>query len=113
METLLLTVEACYPTDEGVMVWPCLSLEALASRPEFRRLREGARIELRRPDGTRCESRIATYGAPVDKGPDGSFYVRGGPDGPEWELRFTLGPELTPEQVPVGTEVWYLDEGQG
>jgi hypothetical protein len=115
MATFLLTVESCYPTDRGLVVLPCLPLNALAGRPEFefRRLMQGSRIELRRPDGTRCESRIATYGSPVVKGEDGSVYVRGGPDGPEFEIRFYLAPELTPEEVPIGTEVWYLDEGQG
>ena len=113
MATLLLTVEACYPTDQGIVVLPCLSLKALAGRPEFRRLQQGSRIEVRRPDGTRRESRIATYGAPVEKGSDGCFYVRGGPDGPEFEIRFTLAPELTPVDVPVGTEVLYLDGGEG
>src|SRR5689334_7929504 len=113
MATLLLTVERCYLTDQGAVVLPCLPLKALASRPEFRRLQQGSRIELRRPNGTRRESRIATYGAPVEKGSDGSFYVRGGPDGPEFEIQFTLAPELAPEEIPAGTEVWYLDEGEG
>jgi hypothetical protein len=95
------------------VVLPCLPLKLLASRPEFRRLQQGSRIEVRCPDGTRRESRIATYGAPVEKSPDGSFYVRGSSEGPEWEIRFTLAAELTPEQVPVGTEIWYLEEGEG
>jgi hypothetical protein len=64
MATLLLTVEGCYPTDQGLVALPCLPLEALLSRPEFLRLQQGSRIEVRRPDGTCRESRIATYGAP-------------------------------------------------
>jgi hypothetical protein len=75
-------------------------------------LQQGSRIQLCRPDGTSCESRIVTYGAPVEKGPDGRFYVQGGPDGPHWEIRFTLGPDLSPEEVPVGAKVWYLEEGE-
>lgn len=113
MATLLVTVETCYPTDLGLVVLPCLPMKALAGRPEFGRLQQGSRIELRRPDGTRRESRIATYGVPVEKGPDGSFYVRGGADSPEFEIRFTLAPELTPEEVPTGTEIWYLDDNGG
>jgi hypothetical protein len=113
MATLLLTVEGCYPTDQGLVVLPCLPLKALLSRPEFFRLQQGSRIELRRPDGTCRESRLATYGAPVEKGPDGSLCVRGGKWAPEFEIRFTLARELTTEEVPVGSEVWYLDEGQG
>jgi hypothetical protein len=111
MATLLLTVEACYQTDRGLVVLPCLPLQALTSRPEFRQLQQGSRIELRRPDGTRRESRIATYGAPVEKRSDASLYVRGGPAGPEFEIRFTLAPELSAEEVPAGTEIWYLYDG--
>lgn len=55
-------------------------------------------LEVCRPDGTRRESHLATYGAPVEKGTDGLFNVRGRPDSPE----FTLVPELSPEEVPVG-----------
>jgi hypothetical protein len=106
MATLLLTVEACYPTAQGLAVLPCLPLQALASRPEFLRLQQGSRIEVRRPDGTRREIRIATYGVPVEKGLDGSFYSK-------HEIRFTLASELTPEEVPAGTEVWYLGEDNG
>ena len=112
MAALLLTVEACYRTDEGLVVLPCVPAKSLDGRPEFDRMQQGSRIELRRPDGTRRQTGIATYGVPVEKAADGSFYVRGGPDAPEFEIRFTLAPELTPEEVPVGTEVWYLDGGE-
>ena len=55
-------------------------------------------LEVCRPDGSRRESHLATFGAPVEKGTDGLLNVRGGPDSPE----FTLVPELSPEEVLVG-----------
>jgi hypothetical protein len=110
MAALLLKVESCFATDYGLVVLPAVPLSALGERPEIRCLQQGSRIELRRPDGTRHESRIATYGVPVMKGPDGSFYVRGGPEWPEPEIQFTLAPDLSPKEVPVGTEVWFVEE---
>jgi hypothetical protein len=112
MAALLLTVDACYPTGRGLMVLPCVPLKALTGCAEFRHLQQGSRVELRLPDGTRRESEIVTYGAPVGQFPDGKFYVRGGPDGPEWEIRFTLPADLRPEDVPPGTEIWYVEEGR-
>jgi hypothetical protein len=112
MAVLLLTVEFSYTSTRGLTVLPCLNLKALASRAEFSHLQQGSPVELRRPDGSYRMSRIETYGVPAEQGSDGQFYIAGGPDGPEFEIRFALSPDLSPEDVPVGTEVWYLNEGQ-
>jgi len=71
-------------------------------------LQQGAQLELRYPDGTTRRTTLLTYGASVFKGEDGKFYVPGGSDGPVWTIVFTLPPELTPVDVPPGTEVWVV-----
>jgi hypothetical protein len=68
MAALLLTVDESYTTERGLMVLPCLSLQALTQRPEFRNLMQGSRVELRRPDGTRRGTVIVNE--PFSRPPD-------------------------------------------
>jgi hypothetical protein len=63
-------------------------------------------VELRLPDGTRRQTRLVRFGASVYRAEDGSFYVPGDENGPQFTIVFTLSPDLQPDDVPPGTEIW-------
>jgi hypothetical protein len=93
----------------GMELRPCIPLRKLLSRPEYRVLREGSAVELRRPDGTRMVTQVVRYGAPGARESDTTIFEYGLPESDEWDIAFVLSPSLRPEDLPAGTEVWSID----
>jgi hypothetical protein len=107
MESYVLTVERADPTEQGLRLSPGIRPSETRDRPAIGKLIQGARLELRRPDGGWRVTELVTYGVSVWKGEDGSFYTTDDPGDPE--IKHTLPEDLSPEDVPPGTEVWLLD----
>jgi len=69
-------------------------------------MKMGAELELRRPDGTSLLSVLGHFAVSLWKGEDDALYLHDDLADPEIEL--TLSGDVSPEQVPAGTEVWLL-----
>ncbi|MCI0701109.1 MAG: hypothetical protein L0241_08500 [Planctomycetia bacterium] len=106
MATKLITVEETYASDEGLHLQPGVLLSWMIAQAELKGLMRGTALELRRPNGSVFRTTLLTCGASVTRGEDGRFYVPGDENGPIWTIVFTLPPEVRPEDVPPGTEVW-------
>jgi hypothetical protein len=107
MATYLLTIQQADHTDLGLRLSPGLRLSQPRDRPAIGQMKQGAKLELRGPDGARRLTHLATYGVSVWKGEDGTFYTQENPSDPK--IKLFLPEELTPEDVPPGTEVWLLE----
>ncbi len=90
---------------------PGIRLSQTGDQPAIGKMSQGACLELRRPDGTRRRSHVVTYGISVWKGGEGSLYTIADPSDPE--ITLTLPDDLSPEDVPAGTEVWLLEPLDG
>jgi hypothetical protein len=108
MPTYLLTVETCHATARGLRVHPSLRADDLSRRPAVARMAPGARIALVHPDGTTRLTGLETYGLPRWQD-TGDLYMIGPAPAPE--LYLVLPRHLSPGDVPFGTEVWLLPEG--
>jgi hypothetical protein len=108
MAVRLLTVESCAHVGDGLVLSPGVPMEAMSSHEELRQLMSDGPVELRLPDGSVRATRLVRFGASVFKGKDGSFYVPGDENGQTFTIVFTLSPDLLPEDVPPGTEVWLV-----
>jgi hypothetical protein len=110
LANLLLRVESCEVTPNGLVLKPLVPMRDLVAGPQFRGLKEGTAVELRRPDGTRREARLAALTTPgADDDSEITLYEQGGPGGSEWDVAFTLAGSLAPADIPPGSELWSVD----
>jgi hypothetical protein len=108
MPTFLLTITAVEADSQGIRLSPGIRLSHTTDRPAIRHMMQGAALELRRPDGSRQQTCLVTYGVSVLRGDDGAFYMHDDPTDPE--IKITLPGDLSPNEIPPGTEVWLLAE---
>lgn len=106
MATYLLTVQAATGDNEGLRLSPGIRLSSTKDRPAISQMMQGAKLELRRPDGTSLQTVLITYGVSVWRGEDGAFYMHD--DLADPEINLTIAGDSCAEQVPAGTEVWLL-----
>jgi hypothetical protein len=87
--TLLMTVEDVFDLGDRTVLTPGVA----SGGPIFR---NGQRVELVRPDGSRFESTVFCEVVSASKPP---------------EFRpLAVGPGVTKDDVPIGTEVWLLED---
>jgi hypothetical protein len=103
----LLTVEHTYQTGRGLQLEPKVRLRYIAESqsPDEPRPHEGDVVALRLPGGEVRTASIASFGIEVWKDGD-SVVTTSDPKDPS--LTLTLAGDLTPQEVPAGTEVWRL-----
>jgi hypothetical protein len=106
METYLLTVKEIDEDSQGLRLSPGIPLDETKGRPEIGAMMQGANLELRRPNGTRSNTTLVTYGVSAWHGDDGELYMQG--DLSNAEIKLTLPADLSRDEIPVGTEVWLL-----
>lgn len=111
MATYLLTVQRAERTEQGLRLSPGIRSSQTKDRPAIGRMSQGARLELRLPDGARRLTCLVTYGMSIWRGADGSLYTNGDPTDPK--IKLTLPVDLSPEDVATGTEVWLLEPLDG
>ncbi len=104
--TYLLTIQSTLRDDNGVRLSPGIRLSETKDRPAIGLMKQGAELELRRPDGSRVRSVLVTYGISLRADEDGGFVVYDDPSDPEVEL--TVHQDVAEEHLPAGTEVWLL-----
>jgi hypothetical protein len=107
METYVLTVKEVDTDSLGLRLSPGIRSSLTKDRPEIGRMMQGANLELRRPDGSRSNTTLVTYGVSVWRGDDGALYTRYDPADPE--IKLILPADLSRDQIPIGTEVWLVD----
>ncbi len=110
MPTYLLTVQQTERTVQGLRLSPGIRPSQTTDRPAIGTMRQGARLELRRPDGARQRTHLVTYGISVWKGEDGAIFTQENPSDPE--IKLTLPEGLASEDVVEGTEVWLLEAAE-
>lgn len=69
---------------------------------------QGCTLELRKPDGSRSQTRLLTYGISVEKDQKGNIIYRGDIHNPE--INLTLPAEVSQSDLIPGTEVWLIGE---
>lgn len=108
MPTYLLTVQSAELMSLGLRVSPGLRPSEATGRPAIAKLTQGSMLELRHPSGSTLRTPLATFGVSADKADDGSLYMHDDPKDPE--IKLILSPSLGVDDVPPGTEVWFLGE---
>jgi hypothetical protein len=106
MPTYLLTVEACRHGAHGLGVYPGIRADDVDRRPAVAGMKGGAPIVLVKPNGLTRRTRLVTYGLPFRPDPDDLYLVGAAGAG---ELCLVLPRELSPDDVPAGTELWLAD----
>lgn len=106
MPTYVLTVETCRRGPHGLGVHPGIRLGEIDRRPAIAGMTGGAPIVLVKPNGLTCRTRLVAYGLPFQPDPDDLYLVDAAGAA---ELCLVLPRELTPDDVPAGTEVWLAD----
>lgn len=100
----LLTVERAHRTGFGLQLEPKVKLAYLQGvRPGMPMLHEGDEVELRLPDGTTRTAYVSTFAIEAWH-LNGKYVTTSDPRDPS--LTLTLAGDLTPDDVPVGAEVW-------
>lgn len=107
MATFLLTVKEVDADSQGLRLSPGIRLSQTRDRPAIASMMQGAKLELRCPDGTTHAAILVTYGVAAWRGEDGAIYVHDDPA--DAEIKLTLRPDISPEEIPVGTEVWLVE----
>jgi hypothetical protein len=105
--TFLLTVKEVEAHTQGLRLSPGIRLSQTKDRPAIGSMMQGAKLELRRPDGRIRATSLLTYGVSVQRGADGALYMQDDPA--DAEIKLTLPADLSAEDVPVGTEVWLVE----
>jgi hypothetical protein len=106
METYLLTVKDVDFDGLGLRLSPGIRLSEIKDGPGIKTMMQGAKLELRRPNGTRGSATLVTYGVTAWSGNDGALYIQDDPA--DAEIKLILPADLSREEVPVGTEVWLV-----
>ena len=90
----------------GLRLWPGIRPSQCTDRPAINKMKQGALLELRLPDGTRRSMPLQTYGIRVQKDEDGGLLMY---DNPRiLNLPYPSGRD-TRGGCTQGTEVWLLD----
>jgi hypothetical protein len=110
MELLIFAVEKALVGDKGLNIYPGIQIKDIDKRPELKPLIQGIELELRLPDGHKRRTHLVTYGVSFPRDDEGIFYRQG--DMKDQFIIFTLPAELTPNDVPTGTEVWLITENK-
>jgi hypothetical protein len=108
MTTYLYTAERSYHDLHGLSVEPGIRMSEFARRPELKTLTQGVILELHLPDGRSHQTHLVNWGISTFKEPDGSLLIANDPF-----VRFILPTDLTPGDVPPGTELWWLEDQPG
>lgn len=108
MPTLLITVQHTLTDNAGLRLFPGIRPSEMEDRPAIGKMMQGSLLELRLPGGTTRMTSLLTYGISVWKGEDDAFHLHDDPKNSE--ICLTLPSELSPKDVPPGTEVWLMDE---
>ena len=106
MPTFLLTVKEARFSGQGLQLSPGIRPSQIKHHPAIRSMRQGAKLELRRPDGTIRSTILVNYGISVWRGEDGALYTNDDPADPE--IKLTLPADLSADEIPSGTEVWLV-----
>ena len=106
METYLLTVKDVEVDGLGLRLSPGIRLSETKDRSAIGAMMQGAKLDLRRPNGTRRSTTLVTYGVSAWSGHDGALFMQDDPAHPE--IKLTLPADLSHEEIPVGTEVWLV-----
>lgn len=100
----LLTVEAAHRTGFGLQLEPKVKLRHIGeAQPHEPVPHDGDEVELRLPHGEIRNAYIAAIG--IEMWRAGNSYVTAS-DPKDPALTVTLAGDLTPDDVPAGTEVW-------
>ena len=105
MAIYLYTVESSWSDEFGLSVERGIPMSEIPKRQELNNLNQGVTLELRLPSGTRRRTTLVNYGVGVIEQEDGSLIVEGDPC-----IRFTLPIDLSTDDVPAGTEIWWITE---
>lgn len=105
MPVFLYVVESCWNGPLGLSLEPGIRSSQIRSRPEMQVIKQGVKLELRLPDGSKRQTVLVNYGISATKQPDGSLIREADP-----YLRFIIPGEIPTSEVPRGTELWWLDE---
>jgi len=107
MATFLVTVKQVEVISLGIRLSPGLRPSQTRDHPAIKSMKQGANLELRLPDGTIRAAKLANYGVSVLRDEEGALYLHDHPSDPEIKLIFPA--DMSPEQIPVGTEVWLVE----
>jgi hypothetical protein len=106
----LLTVDHSHVIGDGVQVAPVVRLKRLVDDgPKETHPMKGDLVELRLPNGQTRQATIIGLGLDGWE-KDGHFYTASNPRDPELTLKLR---DLTPDDLPVGTEVWLPQRPSG
>ena len=108
MPTYLLTVESTTRDGMGLRLTPGVRPSEAKERPAISHMKQGSKLELRRPDGRVSQTRLVAYGVSVWKDEDGALSMNDDPRDPE--IKLTLPADTDAEDVPLGTQVWLMEE---
>jgi hypothetical protein len=108
MARYLYTAESSYQDLHGLSVGSGIRMSEFALRPELKTLTQGVMLELQLPDGRSHQTHLVNWGISTFKEADGSLLVENDPF-----VRFILPTDLTPGDVPPGTELWWLEDQPG
>ena len=106
MATFLVRVEAIERHGGGVRVRPGVPPDVFYESPELDQLMQGCALELRRPDGSSTRTHLVTYGIEAWRQEDGRICIPGQPT--KQPIVLTLPSNVDDAELPVGTEVWYV-----
>ncbi|HWE96940.1 MAG TPA: hypothetical protein VG269_23465 [Tepidisphaeraceae bacterium] len=104
---MLLTIQSIARDTIGVRVFPGFHMRDAEEKPGIKKMIQGCRLELRGPDGSVYETRLVTYGIPVEKDSEENILYRG--DIKNAEIRITLPLDVPDHALSADTEVWLLD----
>ncbi len=93
---LLVVTDLCEVAERGIYPLPPVP-RALMNSDQGERLKPGDQLELRRPDGTVTKAKLS-----------GLQWASSGEAG----LFIELGPPVTKDDVPPGTEIWRVSDKQ-
>jgi hypothetical protein len=100
-------VKAVDHVGSGLRLSPGIRLTQTKDRPAIATMMQGAKLELRLPNGSIIATTLLTYGVSVWRGDDGGLYVND--DAADAEIKLTLPGDHSAADIPVGTEVWLVE----
>ncbi len=109
MAIFLYKVEECWRNPRGLLTLEQgMRMSEIKQRPQLKRLIQGIQLELRRPDGSTHHTYLFNYGFGAIRAEDGTLIRDSDP-----YLHFILPPEVSENDVPPGTEIWWLENEAG
>ena len=108
MAIYLFTVQKIWDDGNAPRIGEGVRMSELSIIAKGKNFIQGIVLELRFPDGSKKETFLLNYAVSAMRQDDELFHVEEDPF-----VRFTLPVGLRSDDVPVGTEVWWLDEKIG